>query len=69
MARHRHVGRLLTTGGWLEPLAHVESAATKRRLYGLLAVCGLLDELVTVRAREANTDELTALHTADYADR
>jgi acetoin utilization deacetylase AcuC-like enzyme len=60
---------LLASGRWLEPLAHVESAATKRRLQSLLSVSGLLEDLVSVRAREATTDELLAVHTPDYVDR
>jgi acetoin utilization deacetylase AcuC-like enzyme len=60
---------LLASGGWLEPLEHVESPGTKRRLYSLLAVSGLLDELVAVRAREATTEELIAVHRRQYVDR
>ncbi|MGH2858402.1 MAG: class II histone deacetylase [Solirubrobacteraceae bacterium] len=60
---------LLASGGWLQPLAHVESAATKGRLQSLLAVSGLLDELVAVRPRAATVDELLAVHTAAYLER
>ncbi len=60
---------LLAAGGWLEPLSHVESPATKRRLQSLLAVSGLLDELVALRARQATTEELLAVHTSEYVDR
>ncbi|MHB1833401.1 MAG: class II histone deacetylase [Solirubrobacteraceae bacterium] len=59
----------LASGEWLEPLAHVESPGTKRRLQSLLAVSGLLDQLVTLRPREATTDELLAVHTPEYVDR
>lgn len=60
---------LLGSGGWLEPLAHVESAAGKRRLRSLLAVSGLLDQLPVLRARAATTEELEAVHTAAYVGR
>lgn len=59
----------LAAGGWLEPLAHAESPATKRRLYSLLSTSGLLDTLVAVRAREATTDELLAVHAREYVER
>jgi len=57
---------LLESGGWLQPLSHVESASTKERLRSLLAVSGLLDELVPVRPREATLEELLAVHTREY---
>ena len=60
---------LLASGGWLQPLAHVESAATKDRLRSLLAVSGLLDELVSIRPRAATADELLAVHTSEYVAR
>ena len=60
---------LLASGRWLEPLTHVESPATKRRLQSLMAVSGLLDDLVVLRAREATTDELLTVHTPEYVDR
>ncbi len=59
----------LPAGGWLEPLAHAESPATKRRLYSLLSTSGLLDDLARVRAREATDDELLAVHARDYVER
>jgi acetoin utilization deacetylase AcuC-like enzyme len=60
---------LLASGGWLEPLAHVESPASKRRLHSLVSASGLLDELVALRAREADSDELLTVHTQAYVDR
>ena len=59
----------LPSGGWLEPLAHVESIATKRRFQNLLAVSGLLDQLVQIVPREATDQELLAVHTNEYVER
>jgi len=60
---------LVASGGWLEPLAHVESPATKRRFRNLLEVSGLLDDLVVLRAREATAEELQAVHGREYVER
>lgn len=57
---------LLESDEWLEPLAHVESVATKRRFQSLLAVSGMLDSLVMLPPREATHDELQAVHTPAY---
>jgi acetoin utilization deacetylase AcuC-like enzyme len=59
----------LPSGPWLEPLAHVESTATKRRFQNLLAVSGLLDKLVPLAPREATDEELLAVHTSEYLER
>ncbi len=59
----------LEAGGWLEPLAHVESVATKRRLQNLVEVSGLRRELTEVLPRPATREQLLAVHTAEYVDR
>jgi acetoin utilization deacetylase AcuC-like enzyme len=59
----------LEAGGWLEPLAHVESVATKRRFQNLLALSGLLGALVSLTPREATREELEAVHTPAYVER
>ena len=59
----------LEAGGWLEPLAHVESAATKRRFLNLVEVSGLLCELTEIRPRPASREQLLAVHTPDYVAR
>ncbi len=59
----------LAAGGWLEPLGHVESVATKRRFQNLVDVSGLRQELTEVLPRPATREELLAVHTPDYVDR
>lgn len=58
----------MAAGGPVEPDAHVESPASKRRLRGLLEVSGLLDGLVQIAPRAATREELLRFHTADYVD-
>ena len=50
----------------IQPDAHPESPATKRRLLGLLEVAGVLDRLVRIRPRAASVEELSEYHTRDY---
>jgi acetoin utilization deacetylase AcuC-like enzyme len=59
----------LEAGGWLEPLGHLESVATKRRFQNLVDVSGLRRELTEVLPRPATREELLAVHTAAYVDR
>lgn len=59
----------LEAGGWLEPLAHVESAASKRRFLNLVAVSGVLDALTSIAPREATREQLLAVHTPEYVGR
>jgi acetoin utilization deacetylase AcuC-like enzyme len=58
----------LSAGGLVEPEAHGESPATKRRLRNLLDVTGLLDLMTPLRARPATRAELLRLHTPAYVD-
>ncbi len=60
---------MLASDRWLEPLGHVDSAASKRRLYSLLAVSGLLDRLERLEPREATDEQLLAVHDATYVER
>jgi acetoin utilization deacetylase AcuC-like enzyme len=59
----------LGTGGWLEPLAHVESVASKRRFQNLLEVSGLRQELTQLLPRQATREQLRTVHTAEYVAR
>ncbi|MCD4524039.1 class II histone deacetylase [Nocardioides sp. cx-173] len=47
---------------WIEPMEHVESPPAKRRLANLVAVSGLLDELVPVRPVPATEAQVEAVH-------
>jgi acetoin utilization deacetylase AcuC-like enzyme len=53
----------------IQPDAHPESPATKRRLLGLLEVTGLLGQLQRVEPRLATEAELLWFHTPDYLAR
>lgn len=53
----------------IEPDAHPESPATKRRLLSLLDVSGLLERLARLAPRLASEQELQAFHTPDYIRR
>src|SRR3954447_20215227 len=59
----------LSAGGLVEPEAHGESPATKRRLRNLLDVSGLLDQMTPLRARPATEAEILRLHTPGYVGR
>lgn len=57
-------------GGWLEPdVRHRENADGKRRLYSLLAVSGLLDQLAPIAPSPATEEQLLRFHTPDYLAR
>ncbi len=59
----------LPYGLTIQPDAHPESPATKRRLFGLLEVSGLLARLVRIEPRLATEEELRSFHTPDYLAR
>jgi acetoin utilization deacetylase AcuC-like enzyme len=59
----------LSAGGLVEPGAHGESPATKRRLRNLLDVTGLLDQTVAIRGRRADEEELQRVHAPEYVER
>ncbi|MDZ7727984.1 MAG: class II histone deacetylase [Dehalococcoidia bacterium] len=46
-----------------QPLGHVESEASKRRIESLLAVSGVLDHMEHIHPRLASDEEITAVHT------
>ena len=54
---------------WIEPSEFWENADTKRRIHNLLAVSGLLDSLIPVRARLASREEILRFHVPEYHDR
>jgi acetoin utilization deacetylase AcuC-like enzyme len=53
----------------IQPDAHPESPATKRRLLGLLEVSGLLGSLQRIEPRLATDEELQYFHTPAYINR
>ena len=53
---------------FLEPEGSTESPQTKRRFAGLVAVSGLEDHLVRVRARAATEEELLRVHTPEHVE-
>jgi acetoin utilization deacetylase AcuC-like enzyme len=59
----------LPYGLTIQPDAHPESPATKRRLLGLLEVSGLLAQLARVEPRLASVEELRYFHTDHYIAR
>ena len=52
-----------------QPLEHVESEASKRRIESLLAVSGVIPQLQGLEPRPATDDELCRVHTPAYIDR
>jgi acetoin utilization deacetylase AcuC-like enzyme len=59
----------LPAGGWVEPLVHWESPATKRRLKNLLDATGITERLTVLRPRPATVDEICRVHERAYVDR
>jgi acetoin utilization deacetylase AcuC-like enzyme len=60
---------MVEAGGWLEPLAHLDTAATRARLHSLVEVSGLGERLVRLVARPASDEELEAVHQRGHIDR
>lgn len=56
-------------GGHVQPAGAAEHPETKRRLRNLLAVTGLLDELIPVQGAPAEEEDLLRFHTRDYLAR
>ncbi|HJL95769.1 MAG: class II histone deacetylase [Gammaproteobacteria bacterium] len=50
----------------VEPLQHVESPETKRRIKNLLEVTGLLEKLVPIKPRKATREEILLFHTENH---
>lgn len=65
----RSAAGFMRAGGPVEPEAHAESPATKRRFRNLLEVSGLLGELVHIAPRPATEEDLLRCHTREYLDR
>lgn len=59
----------LPGGEYTEPTEHWENSFSKRRFHNLLAVSGLLEKLVPIKARAANKGEITRFHTNQYHDK
>ncbi|MDX1266242.1 MAG: hypothetical protein R3311_02665, partial [Oceanisphaera sp.] len=55
-------------GGFIQPAPAAENPETKRRLRNLLAVSGLLEQLVPIQAEPAELDDLLRFHTRRYID-
>ena len=60
---------MLEAGGWLEPLTHLDTAATRRRVHSLVEVSGLGEQLVRLPVRAASDAALEAVHERGYIDR
>jgi acetoin utilization deacetylase AcuC-like enzyme len=60
---------VIPPGGFVEPGPHSESPERVRRIRSLVEVSGLGEQLVQLRPRMAERDELLRFHTAAYLDR
>jgi acetoin utilization deacetylase AcuC-like enzyme len=60
---------VIPAGGMVEPGPHAESPERVRRMYALLEVSGLEEQLVRLRPRAASGEELQRFHTAEYVER
>jgi acetoin utilization deacetylase AcuC-like enzyme len=58
-----------SAAGLIEPGAHGESPASKRRLKNLLDVSGLCERLELIAPRPATREELQRIHERDYVER
>jgi acetoin utilization deacetylase AcuC-like enzyme len=65
----RSAAGFLPAGLVIEPEAHAESPATKRRLRNLLEVSGVLGRLVHIEPRAATEQEVLRCHTPEYVGR
>ena len=61
--------QVFAPGLTIQPGEHAENPETKRRFRNLLEVSGLLDKLVTVKARYATEDEIARVHTREHIAR
>ncbi|MGP3534025.1 class II histone deacetylase [Microbacterium sp. RD1] len=53
----------------IEPMTHVDSPETRRRIRSLLEVSNLLDQLTALKPRPATDEELLRYHEPEYLDR
>jgi len=51
---------------WMQPIAHVESPESKRRIHSLFEVCRMESQLVRVAPVLAEEDAILRFHTAEY---
>ncbi len=57
---------VIPSGGFNQPFMHTDSPESKRRIYALLEVSGILDKLTKINARQANPDQLSYIHDPVY---
>jgi acetoin utilization deacetylase AcuC-like enzyme len=60
---------VIPPGGFVQPGPHSESPERVRRIWSLIEVSGLGEQLVRPRIRSASRDQLVRLHPAAYLDR
>jgi acetoin utilization deacetylase AcuC-like enzyme len=63
---HEPSGIQFNKGIYLQPSQHFENAETKRRIFNLLSVSGLIKHLLPLEARMATEEELEWYHTKEY---
>eukprot|EP00960_Hanusia_phi_P048702 759109-Hanusia_phi.AAC.1 len=51
---------------FVQPIAHVESPESKRRIHSLLHVSGLLKETVLIDSLSATTEDVLRVHSKEY---
>ena len=56
-------------GNPVEPLQHIESPETKRRVKNLMEVTGLMESLKPIKPRPATKEEILRFHTENYFER
>uniref|UniRef100_A0A6T7P487 Histone deacetylase domain-containing protein n=1 Tax=Hanusia phi TaxID=3032 RepID=A0A6T7P487_9CRYP len=54
---------------FVQPIAHVESPESKRRIHSLLHVSGLLKETVLIDSLSATTEDVLRVHSKEYLAR
>ena len=50
----------------VQPYMHAENPETKRRMHNLIVASGMVDQLVEIKARAAQDQELLRFHTQEY---
>src|SRR4051812_46970906 len=60
---------VIPPGGFVQPGPHSESPERVRRIWSLVEVSGLAEQLLRPRLRGATRGELLRLHTPAYLDR
>ena len=57
---------VIPSGGFIQPLMHADSPESKRRIYALLEVSGILQQLTKIDARQVSPEQLSYVHDATY---